>query len=325
MSPAFFNRARFGDFDLMNEATRGWDLDVRQLGRGPLRAEMSQAGVPSVLVTRVALNQCFDQSGAAPPTFRTFGFIEEGVSGVRWCDRALSDQEGTSFARGGDYRAVSGPSFAGYGISPSEERIAELAATLEDLRLDALLEADGARATSCDPAALEELRHALQRVGEACASVPSAELARGLQDELESEIPVRLLRALVSARGEASPPSFGARQLAIHRALPYIESHCDSVVTVADLCRVTRLSRRTLLYAFKEHFGVTPKAYLTALRLDGVRRDLIPCDPPVKVADVANRWGFWHLGQFAADYRRQFGELPSETLRRRSGVSASAA
>jgi AraC family ethanolamine operon transcriptional activator len=33
-----------------------------------------------------------------------------------------------------------------------------------------------------------------------------------------------------------------------------------------------------------------------------------------RIADVANRWGFWHMGQFAADYRRQFGELPSETV-----------
>jgi AraC family ethanolamine operon transcriptional activator len=29
----------------------------------------------------------------------------------------------------------------------------------------------------------------------------------------------------------------------------------------------------------------------------------------------ANNWGFWHMDRFAADYRRQFGELPSETRR----------
>ena len=115
-----------------------------------------------------------------------------------------------------------------------------------------------------------------------------------------------------------SPPSFGARDLAIRRALPFIEAHQDGLITLADLCRATRLSRRTLHYAYKEHFGVTPKAYLTALRLDGVRRDLVPRDTPVGVADVADRWGFWHMGQFAADYRRQFGELPSETLKRPS-------
>ena len=85
------------------------------------------------------------------------------------------------------------------------------------------------------------------------------------------------------------------------------------------MCQAAGVSWRTQDYAFRECFGVTPKAYLTALRLDGVRRELVPTDPPVKIADVANRWGFWHLGQFAADYRRQFGELPSETLRRRGG------
>lgn len=33
-------------------------------------------------------------------------------------------------------------------------------------------------------------------------------------------------------------------------------------------------------------------------------------------ADVANNWGFWHMGRFAADYRKFFGELPSETLQK---------
>jgi transcriptional regulator GlxA family with amidase domain len=30
---------------------------------------------------------------------------------------------------------------------------------------------------------------------------------------------------------------------------------------------------------------------------------------------VAVRWGFFHLGSFSADYRRMFGEGPSETQR----------
>ncbi|MFV2073945.1 MAG: helix-turn-helix domain-containing protein, partial [Thermoanaerobaculales bacterium] len=48
------------------------------------------------------------------------------------------------------------------------------------------------------------------------------------------------------------------------------------------------------------------------------RRALRSATQPTLVTDVANSWGFWHMGQFAADYRRQFGELPSETLRRAS-------
>jgi len=34
------------------------------------------------------------------------------------------------------------------------------------------------------------------------------------------------------------------------------------------------------------------------------------------VAEVAARHGFLHAGRFAADYRRRFGESPSQTLAR---------
>jgi AraC-like DNA-binding protein len=35
----------------------------------------------------------------------------------------------------------------------------------------------------------------------------------------------------------------------------------------------------------------------------------------VTVADVAFRWGFNHLGRFAAFYRTRYGVPPSRTLR----------
>jgi AraC family ethanolamine operon transcriptional activator len=49
--------------------------------------------------------------------------------------------------------------------------------------------------------------------------------------------------------------------------------------------------------------------------LNGVHRDLRKANLDGKrISDVANDWGFWHMGQFAADYKKLFGELPSEIL-----------
>ena len=36
----------------------------------------------------------------------------------------------------------------------------------------------------------------------------------------------------------------------------------------------------------------------------------------VKISDIVNDFAFWHIGQSAADYRRLFDELPSETLKK---------
>ena len=69
-------------------------------------------------------------------------------------------------------------------------------------------------------------------------------------------------------------------------------------------------------YAFAEAFGVSPKSYLQSWWLNAVRRELLHGRAGTVIADIANHQGFWHMGQFAADYRRMFGELPLATLKR---------
>jgi AraC-like DNA-binding protein len=77
---------------------------------------------------------------------------------------------------------------------------------------------------------------------------------------------------------------------------------------------------RTLNRTFFERFGIGPKAYLQRLRLAGVRDDLMMSSAKTVIADVANDCGFWHMGQFARDYRILFGERPSESLSRSEWV-----
>lgn len=86
--------------------------------------------------------------------------------------------------------------------------------------------------------------------------------------------------------------------------------------TIQDLCEKLYVSPRTLRYAFQECLGMSPMAYLKTQRLKQVRRQLETSDHhQTTVTDIAIQCGFWHMGQFSKDYRKMFGECPSETLR----------
>ena len=88
----------------------------------------------------------------------------------------------------------------------------------------------------------------------------------------------------------------------------------------AQLRAYSGVSERTLQYAFRDRFGLTPAAFIKARRLAAVRAMLCSADPQrTHVGDVLGDFGFWHLGQFAKDYRQAFGELPSVTLGRTRG------
>ena len=105
-----------------------------------------------------------------------------------------------------------------------------------------------------------------------------------------------------------------SRSHVVRSAVDYILANAQEAVTVADVCAASRVSYRTLNRAFQERFGTSPKECISSVRLQGTRSDLKQADSATHVADIANRWGFWHLGDFAKVYRREFNELPSQTL-----------
>ena len=63
---------------------------------------------------------------------------------------------------------------------------------------------------------------------------------------------------------------------------------------------------------------MTPIAYLTRLRLHRVRQELRTATyGSTTVSIAALKWGFWHFGEFSRAYKACFGDLPSDTLKRR--------
>jgi AraC family ethanolamine operon transcriptional activator len=94
-----------------------------------------------------------------------------------------------------------------------------------------------------------------------------------------------------------------------------MQAHLRNPLSLLELCRELGVSERTLHYAFQEVRSLSPMAYFKANRLNAVRQELkAVAAVTTTVHEIAQRWGFWHTGEFAADYRRLFGELPSQTF-----------
>jgi AraC-like DNA-binding protein len=106
----------------------------------------------------------------------------------------------------------------------------------------------------------------------------------------------------------------------VDRAEQFIEAHWDQPITIEGLAAATNVSVRSLFSAFKASRGYTPMEFVKRVRLDRAREKLSHPEDEHSVATVAFGCGFGNLGHFAVDYRRQFGEQPSETLRRGRGT-----
>jgi transcriptional regulator GlxA family with amidase domain len=101
------------------------------------------------------------------------------------------------------------------------------------------------------------------------------------------------------------------------RAEEYIAARMAEPLTVRRVALATGVSVRTLQRSFARHREYSPKQFLSGRRLVRARRILLSGTANVTEAALAS--GHGHLGQFSVDYRRTFGESPSETLRRRRG------
>lgn len=152
-------------------------------------------------------------------------------------------------------------------------------------------------------------RHGLQW----CAH-PAAQAA------VESFLLTALAGWLCPPEGAACAPDAPTEARSLRRAKDYIHAHLDRALTLTDMARHACVSPRTLELVFKRHGEVSPLAYARRQRLQAahaaLQRGARPSGGEASVTEVALAHGFVHMGRFSAQYRAQFGCLPSQTLNR---------
>ena len=295
----------FSDVESFGQAS-GWDLGFRQLDPGAVDISASFLSSPVCQILKVSFNKGFHQKGVAPEGVLTFGAPRRGFRD--WYDSPATPNPLINFNHRGGFDSVTDSCFEGYTFAFTEEYLEKSARNLGLAIPDWIY----------DPEPGRVVRESKSSHRVFCDL--DALIGNRFGDEAEdaiSELLVNFLIATVPEEAALKYPKGASRRRVISNALDYIESHCRDRIQISELCQQIGTSVRTLDRAFREKFGVTPKSYIRNRRLASVRGELLASKEDIKVTQIASDWGFTHLGQFSNDYRKLFGELPSETLHRR--------
>ena len=138
------------------------------------------------------------------------------------------------------------------------------------------------------------------------------------EEEFFAAIGVQHQYQLVCLAMAAEVSSNGPPPRSIRRALDAMRSNMGHDWTAAGLAAAADVSSRTLQRQFRNFLGKPPHVVLRNIRFEWARRKLLQGLRDEKVRDVALTCGLPHFGRFAREYRRRYGETPSQTVRRQA-------
>lgn len=296
-------------------AITAWQQLYDQLLPGPFLGELSELWLGKL--------QCFDEYTSR--ALRQSCIVWPGAYwfGIPEVDGELARRDGNRL--GANTVAVSGGGEPFVLTTPEHYRILGLVVPQEEMADYALATIDGDDPLALlnnpvivvDPASREAygalLKHMLAQAARTAGVVSNATTRRSMRESLLDG----LLGMLTSATSEkdSETRSRATHWRLVHRAREFVLDQPGAVLTIADLCQQLHVSRRTLQNGFQHMLGICPQAFLKAIRLNATRRELQSHASAFgTVQDIAAAWGFWHMSQFAADYCKLFGELPSKTL-----------
>lgn len=313
-----YSRVESRDFDEIALAMAGLDTDFRQLSRGAFRGEVELVALGPLRVMRIAVNRVIQARGAIEPDKACFSLITPTNEGASWRGRTR---------KRGDIN-VNSPSSEVDHLSSREYDSLTIVADIDHLRSagDSLLGIDvgpylrGSNGLGPTPQSFATLEGVARGTLDLTRSRPEFLESPQGRALIEETLTRNLVNALAGRPTLAEDAPVQNRQRVAQRAEEFMLANLRSSPLMTSLCEELDVSERTLRYAFHDRFGVSPRAYFEMLRLNAIRRQIAETRAEVGVQEAARQWGVVHLGNFAADYRRLFGEAPSQTARRVRGT-----
>lgn len=300
--------------DDLREATRGADLDIVQLKPGRLRGSIKHIAVGSLEIGTGLFSAESRVRGTLHPHRIVLGtLLASGGRSTQWW-REIKPGDVGIFPAQTEIDVIHRGVTSYLLVSIPAPDLLSMLAHEDHLADPSLWNMKGVYGTF--PAISTAMLQHLIGIISSIEQLPIAPSTYAM-NFLERSIVECFLMGLASALPSADPPPHTGARL-VSEVEDYVDAAAGRPLHVSELCSALKVTRRTLHRAFAETLGMGPTAYLRSRRLSAIRSALRRHErTDVSIGDLAFEFGFPEPGRFAAYYRNQFGETPSETLRSR--------
>jgi len=308
----FFLSKHYTEFEEFYQDSFRWNLEFRKLDAGAFKGYIGLIDIGDVQVGKIKLNCKIDQSGISPRGFRTFVLPADKRQSFEWLNHQIGDKDLILFSRKGDLEAISFSNFYHYMISVEENMLEDFIAQHSLNQLGKSL-GENEKVFRLNRGYFLNLQTFLEILFNRLERKPYLIHSESFQYQVRERLLRMMLDVFERKQYQEQGPLDSKRDDALRKVRDYIQKSDLKNLSIGQLTRIGEISERSLQYAFLDHFGLTPKAYLTQVRLNEARTALSNPTNKELVKNIADAVGFHHPGQFAIKYKELFGESPTET------------
>lgn len=310
------------DINEQSDLLSDWEQEYLQLSSGKFAGRITVAREAQVGVVGEYANLALQAITVPPRGELIIGLQLQGQRTLA-VNRLVLDERSLLVLEGGrEYEFRTSGQVELLGIRVSQDWLLEREENLQNAMLRSAIKRS---VVPLDSAGSGMLRSAWDHLAQGVSGRrpwPGADGLHGVIDRTWDKIMLALSMAQTAGAAEEAVSQRPAR--VVRQAVQFMRQHLEHPICMADVCAVVHVSQRTLQYHFEHSLHMSPQQYLKVLRLNAAHSLLRTIAARSrtehrreKIADIAARCGYDHASRFAREYRRQFGRLPSDTLRDR--------
>jgi len=298
------------DMNMLREYQKAWNVESTQLEQGTFLGDINGVHTPNIQLASTQFSHKLMVKGTFPEGAITLFFIDSLAQSVV-DNYILKEYEVLVGNHQDELDIICNAQSSTYTVAIEEKLFNESFYNYFGIDTDDSLKG---KRLLVEGSRLEHLYQGLKQWLNYLRSAQGQSRLQDGSDAIELEILTHVYSCMHVENREQTRTKFD-----VSSARDLLDESLITPLDITTLSQKLKISERQLHNAFLNTYGITPKKYLQRLRLNAARKELLIANPEnLNIANIAHKYNYTQMSYFASEYKKMFGELPSETIIRSS-------